>query len=206
MLLLRMYQQGCNRTSRHDDNEMVRWAWLSFRTLGVSHIYKWLKYFSHLKMFLIRNQNFTSFESTDFNWKTNFRGISFYSTTQTLDAVYIIGGYYTKYIVAEFKNDQWRRLANLNRGRSHHGSITIGGQTMTIGGYFDNQTLVKLFSGKWMTKNLFKSLFSPLVTEVWEFENGNSKIIQPTLPDDHYLAGIALYVVENDFCKKWFSI
>ena len=47
-----------------------------------------------------------------------------------------------------------------------------------------------------------KSLFSPLVTEVWEFENGNNKIIQPTLPDDDYAFGIALYVVEKDFCKK----
>ena len=72
--------------------------------------------------------------------KTNLRGISRYSTTQTLDAVYIIGGAYTKDIVAEFKNDQWRRLANLNQGRYGHGSITIGGETMIIGGYFNAQT------------------------------------------------------------------
>ena len=72
----------------------------------------------------------------------NFRGISFYSTTQTLDTVYIIGGRYTQDIVAEFKNDQWRRLADLNQGRHAHGSITIGGQTMIIGGVFNNQTLV----------------------------------------------------------------
>ena len=71
---------------------------------------------------------------------TNFREISIYSTTQTLDAVYIIGGYVTKDIVAEFKNDQWRRLANLNQGRDAHGSITFGGQTMIIGGYFNRQT------------------------------------------------------------------
>ena len=70
----------------------------------------------------------------------NFRGISVYSTTQTLDAVYIIGGAYTKDIVAEFKNDQWRRLADLNQGRDGHGSITIGGQTMIIGGFSNSQT------------------------------------------------------------------
>jgi len=57
-----------------------------------------------------------------------------------LDAVYIIGGYYTKDIVAEFKNDQWRRLADLNQGRYGHGSITIGGETMIIGGYFNWET------------------------------------------------------------------
>ena len=76
----------------------------------------------------------------EFICKTNLRGISIYSTTQTLDAVYIIGGYRTKNIVAEFKNDQWRRLADLNQGRYGHGSITIGGETMIIGGYFNGQT------------------------------------------------------------------
>jgi len=79
-------------------------------------------------------------ELTDFICKTNFSGISRYSTTQTSDAVYIIGGLYTKNIVAEFKNDQWRRLDNLNQGRHAHGSITIGGETMIIGGYFNGQT------------------------------------------------------------------
>jgi len=51
-----------------------------------------------------------------------------------LDAVYVIGGRYTNNIVAQFKNDQWRRLADLNQGRYTHGSIIIGGQTMIIGG------------------------------------------------------------------------
>jgi len=63
-----------------------------------------------------------------------------YSTTQTLDAVYIIGGVYTKNIVAQFKNYQWRRLADLNVGRFSHGSIIIGGQTMIIGGVSWGQT------------------------------------------------------------------
>ena len=51
-------------------------------------------------------------------------------------------------------------------------------------------------------KNLLKFSFSPLDTEVWELENGNTKIIEPTLPDDAYAVGIALYMVEKDFCKK----
>ena len=79
-------------------------------------------------------------ELTDLICKTNFRRISLYSTAQTLDAVYIIGGRYTKNIVAEFKDDQWRRLEDLNQGREGHGSITIGGQTMIIGGRFNYQT------------------------------------------------------------------
>ena len=75
-----------------------------------------------------------------YNFETTFRTISHYSTAQTLDAVYIIGGYWTKDIVAEFRNNQWRRLADLNQGRSHHGSITIGGETMIIGGLFNYET------------------------------------------------------------------
>ena len=51
-------------------------------------------------------------------------------------------------------------------------------------------------------KNLFLTLFRPLVTEVWKLENGNNKLIQPTLPDGTYYRGTALYVVEKDFCKK----
>ena len=89
------------------------------------------------KYFLIHYQNFNKL---NFNFETVFSEISAYSATQTSDAVYVIGGRWTKDIVAEFKNDQWRRLANLNQGRQAHGSITVEGQTMIIGGYFNNQT------------------------------------------------------------------
>ena len=125
-----------------------------------------------------------------------------------MDAVYIIGGIYTQDIVAEFKNDQWHRLANLNQGRNVHGSMTIGGQTMIIGGRSDNQTLVYShnFSANVWKHFLSKSLFSPLVTEIWQLENGNNKIIDPALPDNDYVGGIALYVVEKDFCQKWYRL
>ena len=64
----------------------------------------------------------------------HFSYIAYYSTTQTVDAVYIIGGQNTKNVIAEFKNDQWNQLDDLNIGRGYHGSITIGTQTMIIGG------------------------------------------------------------------------
>ena len=57
-----------------------------------------------------------------------------YSATQTSDAVYIIGGRLTMNIVAEFKENVWRLLDDLKQGRYAHGSITVGGQTMIIGG------------------------------------------------------------------------
>ena len=123
------------------------------------------------------------FLQINFNFQTVFSEISIYSTTQTSDAVYISGGRYTRDIVAEFNNDRWRRLTNLNQGRHSHGSITIGGETMIIGGFFYDQ-------------------YSSLVTEVWDLKNGTNKIIEPRLPDDRYVYGIALYVVDKDFCKK----
>ena len=70
----------------------------------------------------------------DFQCKTLFSEISHYSATQTSDAVYIIGGLFTRNIVAEFKENFWRRLDDLNQGRYVHGSITVGGRTMIIGG------------------------------------------------------------------------
>ena len=38
-------------------------------------------------------------------------------------------------IVAEFKEDQWSQLGSLNKGRLEHGSLSVGDQTIIIGGY-----------------------------------------------------------------------
>ena len=66
---------------------------------------------------------------------TLFSRISQYSTANTPDAAYIIGGLYTRNLVAEFRNDQWAQLDDLNKGRYYHGSIDVGTQTMIVGGY-----------------------------------------------------------------------
>ena len=63
-----------------------------------------------------------------------FSYISFYSTASTSEAAYIIGGYYTKNIIAEFKNDSWRQMGTLAKGRLYHGSIQLGDEVMVIGG------------------------------------------------------------------------
>lgn len=39
-------------------------------------------------------------------------------------------------------------------------------------------------------------------TEVWNFETGQMKTIEPTLPNDEYVDGIALYFVDAGFCDK----
>ena len=70
------------------------------------------------------------------------RRVYYYSTAATDEAAYIIGGYqgsdYSS-TIAEFKNDQWRRLGDLTQGRSYHGSISIGRQTMVVGGYTESK-------------------------------------------------------------------
>ena len=39
--------------------------------------------------------------------------------------------------MAEFKDDRWRRLHDLFQGRTEHGSLTVGSQTIIIGGIAD---------------------------------------------------------------------
>ena len=63
------------------------------------------------------------------------RYMYFYSTASTSNAAYFIGGQYTKEVIAEFKNDSWRQLGTLTKGRHFHGSISLDGETMVIGGY-----------------------------------------------------------------------
>lgn len=76
--------------------------------------------------------------AADYPFKTpryTYSNIYHYSTAHTVDAVYILGGATTQNIIAEYKDDQWRHLGNLNHGRYHHGSITIQDKIMIVGGF-----------------------------------------------------------------------
>ena len=110
-----------------------------------------------------------------------FRRINRYSTTSTSEAAYIIGGYYTKEIIAEFKNEAWSQLGILKQGRHAHASISLGDETMIIGGFSSD------FS-------------SALETEIWNFTSGSQKEVNPTLPSGLFVYGIGLYLVPFDFC------
>ena len=66
-------------------------------------------------------------------------GVHHYSTASTSEAAYIIGGQYSKDVIAEFKNDAWQQLATLTKGRYRHNSISLGDETMIIGGYSDGR-------------------------------------------------------------------
>ena len=65
------------------------------------------------------------------------RQISYYSAASSPDAAYIIGGYQDEdysTTIAEFKNNQWRKIGDLTQGRNNHGSISVGLRTMVVGG------------------------------------------------------------------------
>ena len=65
------------------------------------------------------------------------RRISYYSAASSADAAYIIGGYQDEdysTTIAEFKNNQWRKIGDLTQGRNNHGSISVGLRTMVVGG------------------------------------------------------------------------
>ena len=63
------------------------------------------------------------------------RYLECYSTASTAEAAYIIGGTNTKEVIAEFKNDAWRQLGTLTKERYGHASISLGDETMVIGGF-----------------------------------------------------------------------
>ena len=52
----------------------------------------------------------------------------------------------------------------------------------------------------WITLLYF--IHRDVPTEVWNFNNGDNKLIQPTLPGSKYCLGIGLYLVDANFCKK----
>ena len=72
---------------------------------------------------------------------THVFSICFYATTHTETSVYIIGGWtgdsYTgsrTTVIAEFKNEEWSVVGNLNQSRHVHGAIATGSLSMVIGG------------------------------------------------------------------------
>ena len=114
-----------------------------------------------------------------------FSFLYYYSTVSTSEAAYIIGGYYwvqdTSEVIVEFKDNNWRQIGKLATGRSGHGSIILNGETMVIGGD--------------PTKN------TDAETEIWNFTNGDHKVVPPTLRKGRYDQGIGLYIVPFDFCS-----
>ena len=99
-------------------------------------------------------------------------------------------------IVAEFRDYQWKHIADLRQPRSRHSSIAFGSQTIIIGGEHE-------FS---LDDNDFSD-GEDISTEVWDCETGISRTIEPTLPVSARAytgsaIGISLYFVDNNFCRS----
>ena len=81
-----------------------------------------------------------------------------------------------------YKDGEWHQRDNLNQGRRGSRAITIGAQTMIIGGNDLNSQNIQ--------------------TEIWELDDEVYNIIQPNLTNDAYAWGLALFEVDANFCKK----
>ena len=67
--------------------------------------------------------------------------ISNYATASTDSAAYIIGGwngYYKVSIIAEYKNNKWRKIGNLNEPKRDLSVIFKHGEYIVVGGYVDS--------------------------------------------------------------------
>ena len=77
------------------------------------------------------------------------RYIAFYSTAQTSDSAYVIGGQGTKNIVARYNTDNlptWKKLGDLKRGRYGHGSIVVENKIVVFGGWANDDGNERLFT------------------------------------------------------------
>ena len=84
-------------------------------------------------------------EPTSGSIQFSFRSIFQYSTASTLEAAYIIGGFYADEEVtgeiSVFQKDSWHQFGTLSKARVNHGSISIDNEFVVIGGSverFDN--------------------------------------------------------------------
>ena len=67
--------------------------------------------------------------------------ISHYATASTDSAAYIIGGYKgDDYVstIAEYKNNKWRAIGNLNEPKSSLSAIFNNGEYIVVGGNVDS--------------------------------------------------------------------
>ena len=77
-----------------------------------------------------------------FMYEIYLSSIAVYSVASTKETAFVIGGSNAVSdddrdpdFITQFKNDVWSFYGNLQKGRSWHGSISIGSKTMVIGGY-----------------------------------------------------------------------
>ena len=110
-----------------------------------------------------------------------------HSTVSTYEAVYLIGGYiyggYSSSNISRFSNNVWSHAGDLVHARYQAGAITHGSQTMVIGGCAKRTNI-------------------DISTEIWNLDQGDFKLIEPTLPYCSHYHQVGIWLVEPDFCSK----
>ena len=66
--------------------------------------------------------------------------ISNYATASTDSAAYIIGGYNGVRVstIAEYKNNKWRKIGNLNEPKVYLSAIFNNGEYIVVGGWVNS--------------------------------------------------------------------
>ena len=65
------------------------------------------------------------------------------------------------------------------------------------------------FVGPWLNYYFFENEFKlrAASTEIWDFENGSNRTIDPAVPGNDYVAGSGICLVPVEFCEKlWISL
>ena len=73
--------------------------------------------------------------------RINYRGICEYATASTSSAAYVIGGnnsdgnsYMAVSTIAQYKNNQWLKIGDLNEKKYYHSAILYNGEYLIVGG------------------------------------------------------------------------
>ena len=107
--------------------------------------------------------------------------IAFYATASTDSAAYIIGGFAGRDVstIAEYKNNKWRKIGNLNEPKRSSSAILNKGEFIIIGGLVEND-------------------YSRATTEVWKFNTKSSRRTNSFSLDYYY--NPILFLVDSNFC------
>ena len=136
-----------------------------------------------------------------------------YATTSTENSVYIFGGW-TVYdpndynnsgrtsFIAQYYNDQWYHVGNLNKPRHGHNAITSGSLTFVLGGGEGINPGASLVV-KIRNFIVFECVFR-FEAEIWDHRKPSESRSTATTSPHHYnyYREVAVFLVNENYCKK----
>ena len=136
------------------------------------------------------------------------REISCYSTAATATAAFIIGGTYTRKLVAEYRENQWHPLKSLLQGRSHQASIIVDNHMLIIGGWdshhgnpienrIDENAIIKLILGLCLFLNIVQ------IIDHQSIRINYDNLFYKDLSKPKF--GISMKRVKQAFCQRYLT-